>query len=55
MTAASAPNALRQDEVRAAVRADRAILERYTDQPAALPRALRGSIERRFHGRPVQL
>jgi ATP-binding cassette subfamily B protein len=39
----------------AALRADRAILERYTDQPAALPRALRASIEKRFLGRPVQL
>jgi len=39
----------------AALRADIAILERYTDQPAALPRALRASIERRFLGRPVQI
>jgi ATP-binding cassette subfamily B protein len=39
----------------AALRADRAILERYTDQPASLPRALRASIERRCLGRPVQL
>ena len=35
--------------------ADAAILERYTDQPIAMPRALRASIERRFLGRPVQL
>jgi ATP-binding cassette subfamily B protein len=34
---------------------DRAILERYTDQPAQLPRTLRRSIEKRFLGRPVQL
>jgi ATP-binding cassette subfamily B protein len=34
---------------------DRAVLERYTDQPAALPRMLRRSIEKRFLGRPVQL
>jgi hypothetical protein len=53
MTAATAPPL--RDEQRAATRADRAILARYTDQPTALPRALRGSIERRFHGRPVQL
>jgi len=54
-----APNAVAdpsQEALRsAALRADRAILERYTDQPAALPRALRASIERRFLGRPVQL
>jgi ATP-binding cassette subfamily B protein len=55
MTAATAPSAPRDDDRSVSRRADRAILERYTDQPAALPRALRGSIERRFHGRPVQL
>jgi ATP-binding cassette subfamily B protein len=49
--AETSPEALRS----AALRADRAILERYTDQPAALPRALRASIEKRFLGRPVQL
>jgi ATP-binding cassette, subfamily B, bacterial len=35
--------------------ADRAILARYTDQPGAMPRALRASIEKRLLGRPVQL
>jgi ATP-binding cassette subfamily B protein len=39
----------------AASTTDLAILERYTDQPAALPRALRSSIEERFLGQPVQL
>jgi len=53
MTAASATHA--RDEERVSLRADRAIVARYTDQPPRLPRALRASIERRFHGRPVQL
>jgi len=37
------------------IQTDRAILERYTDQPQKMPRALRSSIEKRFHGRPVVL
>jgi ATP-binding cassette subfamily B protein len=53
--ARAAPKALPDPDPRASLGVDRAILERYTDQPAALPRALRASIERRLHGRPVQL
>jgi ATP-binding cassette, subfamily B, bacterial len=49
--AAAAPPQARSQ----ALRTDRAVVERYTDQPVALPRALRASIERRLFGRPVQL
>jgi len=34
---------------------DRQIIERYTDQPAAMPAELRRAIERRMEGAPVQL
>lgn len=34
---------------------DRRIIERYTDQPVAMPRELRRAIERRTDGDPVQL
>jgi len=49
---AEPPNA---EARRSTLRADRAILARYTDQPGAMPRALRASIEKRMLGRPVQL
>ena len=52
IAAAAAPS---PEESRTRALRDRAILERYTDQPAAMPRALRASIEKRFLGRPVQL
>jgi ATP-binding cassette subfamily B protein len=55
MTAATIDRSSEAVPASGTARTDRAILERYTDQPAALPRELRTSIERRFHGRPVQL
>ena len=55
MTAATFDRSPKPARESASSRTDRAILRRYTNQPAALPRELRASIERRLHGRPVQL
>jgi ATP-binding cassette subfamily B protein len=55
MTAATFNRTARKTGESASTRTDRAILERYTNQPSVIPRELRTSIERRFHGRLVQL
>lgn len=51
----STTESAREGASAAARRTDRAILARYTDQPAALPRPLRASIEKRLLGKPIQL